>query len=101
MNCSPNDWTCIRGQYEGNAIIKITLVVISFLQISVSTGWTQTKITMDLSEPGADVSSTMYGVFFEGINFGADGGLYSELIKNHSFEFPESMMGWSKLQRRG
>jgi alpha-N-arabinofuranosidase len=43
----------------------------------------------------------MYGVFFEDINFGADGGLYSELVKNRSFEFPEAMMGWSKLQKEG
>lgn len=37
----------------------------------------------------------MWGVFFEDINFGADGGLYAELVKNRSFEFPDAMMGWS------
>ncbi len=36
----------------------------------------------------------MYGIFFEDINFGADGGLYAELVKNRSFEFPEPLMGW-------
>ena len=37
----------------------------------------------------------MYGVFFEDINFGADGGLYAELVKNRSFEFaPDHYMGW-------
>lgn len=36
----------------------------------------------------------MWGVFFEDINFGADGGLYAELVKNRSFEFPTAMMGW-------
>ncbi len=65
----------------------------------ISIGWAQTKITIDVSKPGADISPTMYGVFFEDINFGADGGLYAELVKNRSFEFPEPMMGWSKLQR--
>ena len=43
---------------------------------------------------GAPVSSTMYGLFFEDINFAADGGLYGELVKNRSFEFPQSYMGW-------
>ncbi|MDE5846402.1 MAG: carbohydrate binding domain-containing protein, partial [Muribaculaceae bacterium] len=38
---------------------------------------------------------TMYGIFFEDINFGADGGLYAELIKNRSFEFPQTFMGWN------
>ncbi|MBC7904200.1 MAG: alpha-L-arabinofuranosidase [Gemmatimonadaceae bacterium] len=45
----------------------------------------------------ADVQPTMYGVFFEDINFGADGGIYAELIKNRSFEFFKPMMGWKVL----
>jgi len=75
------------------------LIFLSLSVILVSNGWAQTKITIDASNPGADISPTMYGVFFEDINFGADGGLYSELVKNRSFEFPEPMMGWSKIQR--
>jgi len=43
---------------------------------------------------GAPVQSTMYGLFFEDINYAADGGLYAELIKNRSFEFPDHLMGW-------
>lgn len=31
---------------------------------------------------------------FEDINYAADGGLYGELVKNRSFEFPQSLMGW-------
>ncbi|MCM1522725.1 MAG: carbohydrate binding domain-containing protein [Muribaculaceae bacterium] len=45
-------------------------------------------------KPGADIAPTMYGLFFEDINFGADGGLYAEMIKNRSFEFPDHLMGW-------
>jgi alpha-L-arabinofuranosidase len=47
-----------------------------------------------VSRPGAAIPSTMYGLFFEDINFAADGGLYAELIKNRSFEFPQAFMGW-------
>ncbi len=43
----------------------------------------------------------MWGVFFEDINFGADGGLYAELVKNRSFEFPDHLMGWSALRNSG
>lgn len=47
------------------------------------------------TKPGAPVQSTMYGIFFEDINFAADGGLYAELVKNRSFEFqPDALMGW-------
>lgn len=52
-------------------------------------------ITVNTRKPGAVVQPTMYGIFFEDINFAADGGLYAELVKNRSFEFtPDHLMGW-------
>ena len=49
--------------------------------------------TLDPARTKFDISPTMYGVFFEDINFAADGGLYAELIKNRSFEFPNGLSG--------
>ncbi len=46
-------------------------------------------------KPGAEINPDMYGIFFEDINFGADGGLYAELVKNRSFEFDYPFMGWT------
>ena len=43
---------------------------------------------------GAPVQPTMYGMFFEDINYAADGGLYAELVKNRSFDFPYAFTGW-------
>ena len=43
---------------------------------------------------GAPIQPTMYGIFFEDINYAADGGLYAEMVKNRSFEFPQHLMGW-------
>ncbi|WP_113654668.1 alpha-L-arabinofuranosidase C-terminal domain-containing protein [Pedobacter namyangjuensis] len=43
----------------------------------------------------APIAPTMWGVFFEDINLGADGGIYAELVKNRSFEFSKPLMGWS------
>jgi len=54
-------------------------------------------IVVQADKPGADINPAMWGIFFEDINFGADGGLYAELVKNRSFEFPDPMMGWSKI----
>ena len=54
-------------------------------------------MTVDVSKPTAQIQPTMYGIFFEDINFGADGGLYAELVKNRSFEFPQSFVGWVPL----
>lgn len=55
------------------------------------------NITIDASCATAKVSPTMYGIFFEDINFAADGGLYAELIKNRSFEFPNALQGWKQF----
>ncbi|NQD69740.1 alpha-L-arabinofuranosidase [Sphingobacterium shayense] len=53
------------------------------------------KIALD--QPAGEISSTMWGVFFEDINLGADGGIYAELVKNRSFEFDAPLMGWNQL----
>jgi len=56
-----------------------------------------TIITVHADKPGAKINPKMWGVFFEDINFGADGGLYAELVKNRSFSFPDPLTGWHKL----
>lgn len=66
------------------------LATVFFFQNSVA----QNSVEIDISKTTSDISSTMYGVFFEDINFSADGGLYAELIKNRSFEFTLPKMGW-------
>lgn len=56
--------------------------------------WAQRQLTLE-TKPGAPIQNTMYGIFFEDINFGADGGLYAEMVENRSFEFPQKLMGWN------
>lgn len=58
-------------------------------------------IVVDAGRPGAPIASTMYGLFFEDINFAADGGIYAETIKNRSFEFPDPLMGWKRAMVEG
>ena len=52
-----------------------------------------------VDRPGAEIQPTMYGIFIEDINFAADGGLYAELVKNRSFEFPDHLQGWKAAGR--
>jgi alpha-L-arabinofuranosidase len=56
-------------------------------------------LVIKANQPVADVQPTMWGVFFEDINMGADGGIYAELIKNRSFEFSKPLMGWKVEQK--
>ena len=53
------------------------------------------NMVVQANKIGAEIQPTMYGHFFEDINYGADGGLYAEMVKNRSFEFPQNFMGWN------
>lgn len=62
---------------------------------ALTAGAATNDFVIQTNKPGAPIQPTMYGIFFEDINFGADGGLYAELVKNRSFEFPQTFMGWN------
>lgn len=64
------------------------------LMVSLGASAQQHQFTIN-AKPGAPIQPTMYGIFFEDINFGADGGLYAEMVENRSFEFPNRLMGWN------
>lgn len=53
------------------------------------------RLVIEPNAKGARIPSTMYGLFFEDINYAADGGLYAEKVKNRSFDFPQPLMGWN------
>ena len=71
-------------------------LLICALALSAALSSFSQVITMDVNTKklGSPIQSTMYGIFFEDINYAADGGLYGELVKNRSFEFPQALMGW-------
>ncbi len=56
-------------------------------------------VTVQADRPGARIAPTMFGLFFEDINFAADGGLDPERVKNRSFEFPDPLIGWRPVTR--
>lgn len=52
-------------------------------------------MTIQVNQPGAVVSSNLFGIFFEEINFGGDGGLYAELVRNRSFASSSNPDYWT------
>lgn len=70
-------------------VLLLTIVCLS------SRSQTKDAVVVNAALSEGEVSPTMWGVFFEDINMGADGGIYAEMIKNRSFEFLKPMMGWS------
>jgi alpha-L-arabinofuranosidase len=77
-----------------NLITKITLC--GLLLNGFYANAQKTNLEVNTANTITKIQPTMYGAFFEDINFAADGGLYAEMIKNRSFEFEEPLMGWSQ-----
>ena len=53
-------------------------------------------LKIDGGEELHEISDMLYGIFFEDINFAADGGLYAEMVQNRSFEFTGLAQGNEK-----
>ena len=76
--------------------LSITTLLLALLTLSGGVA-AQRQLTVQTKKMGAPIQPTMYGIFFEDINFGADGGLYAEMVINRSFEFPQTLMGWNSF----
>ena len=79
---------------------KQFLVLIGLLFFSIASQ-AQSVITVKPDQVIAPIQPTMWGIFFEDINLGADGGVYAELVKNRSFEFAAPLMGWREQRKDG
>ena len=86
----------ITSRHRLKTLIVLLALALAHTQVAFSQS---RKITVQVDKPGAAIPNTLFGLFFEDINFGADGGLYPERLKNRSFEFPNPMMGWKQLDR--
>jgi len=73
---------------------KGLIVLLSCTMTGFAFAQTNKTLLIKADKPVADIQPTMWGVFFEDINLGADGGIYAELVKNRSFEFFKPLMGW-------
>ena len=55
-------------------------------------------VTVSVGLPAKPISPDLFGIFFEDINYSADGGLYAELVQNRSFEYgPGDNKEWNSL----
>ncbi|HEY3388988.1 MAG TPA: alpha-L-arabinofuranosidase C-terminal domain-containing protein [Prolixibacteraceae bacterium] len=69
--------------------IKSILLLILSLVTSVA-------INAQMAKGGKKISTDLFGLFFEDINYSADGGLYAEQVQNRSFEYnPAEHREWN------
>jgi alpha-L-arabinofuranosidase len=66
------------------------------------------EIGIAISNSGKPISPDLFGIFFEDLNYAADGGLYGELVQNRSFDYQateqlswNSISFWELIQRGG
>jgi alpha-L-arabinofuranosidase len=80
-------------------ILKIILVVALGPASGAlpASGAQSARIFVQADQAGVAVAPTLHGLFFEDINYGADGGLYAELVQNRSFEDREALYAWSEV----
>ena len=92
-----SDYLCILTIY--NFLLRTmrryaNLLAVLALSTNLALHAQTNELVIQTKKLGAEIQPTMYGLFFEDINYAADGGLYAELVKNRSFEFPQHLMGW-------
>lgn len=75
-------------------LLSILLIGIMIVSCKNDDTSQKSQVVIHLQEKGADISPSMYGVFFEEINNAGDGGLYAELVQNRSFQEHEMPEGY-------
>jgi alpha-L-arabinofuranosidase len=73
---------------------SVIVLILGLLMCVNLSGQKKQLIMVDVDKPRSEIKSTMWGIFFEDINFAADGGIYAEMVKNRSFEFYKPKTGW-------
>lgn len=73
----------------------VTLFISSLVLTQPCVATNAASLRVQVNRPSARVSSNLFGIFFEEINYAGDGGLYAELVRNRSFAGSASPDFWS------
>jgi alpha-L-arabinofuranosidase len=73
------------------------LLALAILACDVPAAHSQSaaNVSIQVNQPGAVVSSNLFGIFFEEINFAGEGGLYAEMVRNRSMYSPSTPFYWT------
>jgi alpha-L-arabinofuranosidase len=72
--------------------LVLALAVLTALAARAQSG---AVVTIQAGQPGAVVSSNLFGIFFEEINFAGEGGIYAEMVQNRSFYSSTTANFWA------
>jgi alpha-L-arabinofuranosidase len=87
---------CIKNIKKTHFLLKGLLAVILCISFSIITE--AQKSSQKTTSKGKAIGPDLFGLFFEDINYSADGGLYAELVQNRSFEYsPTDRREWNSF----
>lgn len=91
-----------------NHPLRVTVLLLMCFVIIGAAGGQEIAVTVEAGSSGKAISGTLFGIFFEDLNYAADGGLYAEMVQNRSFEYSSrdvpgwhAFTGWEVVQRDG
>jgi len=77
------------------SVLLVTVAAVSGLRAQSAV-----TLTVDVNQPKAEVSPTLYGLMTEEINYSYDGGLYAELIRNRTFRSDwTGILNWFLIEK--
>jgi alpha-N-arabinofuranosidase len=102
MACTMSPFDSAQDDYFSNLMCMITnshskkISMKNFMKIIVPVAICFVVSAAALAQKGKKISPDLFGLFFEDINYSADGGLYAELVQNRSFEYnPTERREWN------
>ncbi len=94
----------MKGKFPYQSVRNTVVIAVATATIALSQKTVSAKtsalatVTIQADAPGTKISPDLFGIFFEDINYAADGGLYAELVQNRSFEYSAAdHNGWNSL----
>lgn len=61
------------------------MIALAVLSAPFARSQSAATVSVQVNQPGAVVSSNLFGIFFEEINFAGEGGLYAEMVRDRAF----------------
>jgi alpha-L-arabinofuranosidase len=75
--------------------LPVVLLIFVMAGVFAARGQSTATISIQADQPGAVVSSNLFGIFFEEINFAGEGGLYAEMVRNRAFYTSTNANYWT------
>ena len=76
-------------------LASVLILALTLLAAAFARAQSAATLTIQANQPGAVVSSNLFGIFFEEINCAGEGGIYAEMVRNRSFKNSASPDYWA------